>query len=134
MLIQNENVPEEEIWADAQFSKVLNYLTEQRVYTNGTLRLAWLGAPHLALYTALIYEKDGGPVWILHTEEKTGLLKAPRSKNCREIFAAFAYLWGKEDDPISQKWAEALKNIVQDPELWRRIQIRACSPIDPAED
>ncbi len=118
MLTQKENVPLGEAWADEQFSKVLNYLTGERIYTNGSLRLIWLGAPYVALYSALIYEKDGGPVWVMHTEEKTGLMKGPRTLEVRKVFSAFSHLWLQEDDPVSRKWGDILKSMAQDPDLW----------------
>ena len=118
MLTQNENVPNGEIWADEQFSRVLNYLTGERIYTNGSLRLVWLGAPYVALYNALVYEKDGGPIWVMHTEEKTGILKGSHRNDKRDIFAAFSHLWLKQDDTASQKWGEILGSMAGDHELW----------------
>jgi hypothetical protein len=118
VLTQKETVSVNEEWADLQYHKVLNYLTEERIYTYGSLRLIWLGAPYLALYHGLIYERDGGPIWVLHTIEKTGCLKAPRTRPPREIIKAFSILWKKEEDPVSRKWSKTLTGMALDSDLW----------------
>jgi len=130
-----EQVSTSEIWADLQYHKVLNYLTGKRIFTHGTVRLVWLGAPWLALYSALQYEKGGGPLWILHTEGLTGHIHDSRKESPRIMFQKFASAWrkyAKEDSleslPVSlngdegkeqlQKWASILDSMGSDPVLW----------------
>lgn len=135
MFTQAEQVDTAEIWADLQYHRVLNYLTGSRVYTHGSLRLAWLGAPWLALYTALEYEKDGGPLWVLHTEGLTGYLKDSPKMSPRMIIKKFAVQWlefSTENDfeslPVSvsgeegrdelKKWSSILDSMGADSTLW----------------
>jgi hypothetical protein len=135
MLTREEQVSTSEIWADLQYHKVLNYLTGRRIFTHGTVRLVWLGAPWLALYSALEYEQGGGPLWILHTEDITGHLHDSRKENSRSMISKFAKKWleySKQDNleglPIStnetegyeqlKKWTTILESMSSDPLLW----------------
>jgi len=139
MLTAADQVSTAEIWADIQYHKVLNYLTSKRIFTHGTVRLVWLGAPWLALYSALQYEKGGGPLWILHTESLTGHIHDSRNESPRNMFQKFASSWRKysgeeslDSLPVSingaesgtegkeqlQKWASILESMGSDPVLW----------------
>ncbi|MDC7232797.1 MAG: hypothetical protein PQJ58_06170 [Spirochaetales bacterium] len=135
MLTQTEQIDSAEIWADLQYHRVLNYLTGNRVFTHGSLRLVWLGAPWLALYSALEYEKDGGPLWVLHTEGLTGHLYDSPKMSPRMIFNKFAGQWhsfseagslenlpvsagGKEGREELKRWSAILKSMASDSQLW----------------
>ncbi len=134
MLTQMEQVNTSEIWADLQYHKVLNYLTGNRIYTHGSVRLVWLGAPWLALYSALEYEKGGGPLWILHTEGLTGHIYDSAKMSPRMMIRKFAAQWKEysamEDLsglPLSsleegseelKKWSSILESMASDPVLW----------------
>jgi len=137
MLTGMDQVSTSEIWADLQYHKVLNYLTGKRIFTHGSVRLVWLGAPWLALYSGLQYEQGGGPLWILHTESLTGHIHGSPRETPRIMFQKFAGLWrkyAKEESldtlPVSfsinerdgkeqlQKWSSILDSMGSDPVLW----------------
>ena len=138
MLTQIETPAEAEVWADEQFSKVLNFLTGRRIFIHGSLYLVWLGAPYLALYRALEYRKGGGPMWVLHTEDVSGYLYGSPKRSPREVMASFACAWreygaldlsgdlpvmpvsvsGPEGREALGKWSGILESMTEDPELW----------------
>ncbi len=136
-----EEPDESEDWANKQFSKVLNYLSEAKLRYAGVVFLKWLAVPHVSLWKTQHTGDEKGFIWIMHNEFKTDHIIDREMDSERQALAYFGVLWQKQGMAIMESYKDREKDdayadadtlfrngraflgIADDEDLWQGIDV-----------